>query len=77
MIFGGWSKWTHVHIFLNVKSTHLGDTFPYILYVKPSTLVEGAPNILILPIKRMHRYENFATKLWKKCRKGAPFYLKG
>ena len=41
--FGRLVKMDPCSHFLNVKSTHLGDTFPYILYVKSSTLVDGAP----------------------------------
>ena len=65
--------------FSGEKSTHLGGTFPYILHMwrsspSPRASCRGTQVILISSIYGMHRYENSATKLWKKCWKGAPFW---
>ena len=59
-----------------VKSTHLGGTFPYyslhmLSYSPAPNPLKGHPNnSAILSICEMHRYENFATKLWESVGKG-------
>ena len=65
--------------FLCVKSTHLGGTSPYyslhMWSYSPSSPhpdpLKGHPNNFAnLSIYGMHRYENFATKLWESVGKG-------
>ena len=48
----------------------------YLTYVKflPLGTCRGTQIFLISSIYGMYRYENFATELWKKCWKGAPFW---
>ena len=79
ILLGRGSKWDQPLPIFCVKSTHLGVTsgIPmHLTYVKflPLGTCKGTQVFLISSIYGMHRYENFATKLWKKCWKGAHFW---
>ena len=75
---------TYFRRFFGAKFTHLGQgTSPHILHMwNPPDIVVGPGLVggtLIIPISSiygMHRYENFATKLWKKVLERGTF-LKG
>ena len=77
-IFFGCRNVTHVYRFFGVKATHLGGTSPYYsLHMwsyspspPPHPLKGHSYNSAILSIYGMHRYENFATKLWESVGKG-------
>ena len=79
---GGGAKWDPcLHIFGGDKihpffgwhipvHLHMWSSFPQ----PPPPGPRGTQIILISSIYGMQRYENFATTLWKKCWKGAPFW---
>ena len=84
-IFGGWGSKCDpcLHIFFVCKIHPFGRYIPvYILHMWNSspTLASRRPScrgthvILISTIYGMYHYDNFATKLWKKCWKGEPFW---
>ena len=72
---------THVYRFFLCKVHQLWAAHPLISYIcevpspaTPCPSCRGTQIILISSIYGMHRFENFATNLWKKCWKVAPFW---